>query len=228
MENTNKRREFLSFLTIPALAAFLSSSSSASTSSCTDITQTLELLKDLETRAKKDLSNVTVLNLKWGNNGEISFDSSTKTWTFTGGGDTTLKADLLKGTSLTAFYADLAERYHADSDSYIPGDVLGHGGVNEVTLFKRGMSLAGVVSSNPALKLNDSPDNKKPNMPFIALKGRVPVSLSNTASKGDFIFALDNGKAIAVEYSRFDDFLHFNLIGVALSDSSNGLVEVKI
>jgi hypothetical protein len=209
---SSERRTFLSLLTLPALAALISSNSvnAATAGSCSDIASSLDLNSQLDA-----LKNQI---------GDISYSSSSNssTWNFSGSGTTTLSADLFAGTSVKAKYADLAERYHADSDSYSEGDVLGIGGVNEVTLFQQGMHLAGVVSVKPAFRMNDSDKNQRLDMPFIALKGRVPVKVNCDVKKGDLIIASSNGKGIIGRKS--DD----SFIGVALSDSINGIVEVKI
>jgi len=142
---------------------------------------------------------------------------------------------LYVGTATSARWADLAERYRAD-DIYEPGTVLGINldGDSEVTLFQPGMPLAGAVSTNPAVQMNDmgiKPDSKskKAKMnPFIALKGRIPVLINGTAKKGQWIIADKDGRGKAVDYGT-KDINTFEIIGVAVGDcDGNGEVEVKV
>ena len=79
------------------------------------------------------------------------------------------------GHEVEATYADLAERYASDAP-YEPGTVVVFGGEAEITTttLDTDVSIAGVISTNPALKLNSSAGNNQTH-PYIALKGRVPV-----------------------------------------------------
>lgn len=123
------------------------------------------------------------------------------------------------GTATRARYADLAEYYNADQN-YEYGTVLGVGGINEVTLYKHGMPYAGVVSEKPGLILNDMNTECKT---LIALKGRVKVKVSNIVNKGDYIYPDNNGLAKGSKQPKCKD-----RIGIALTDSFNGYVLVKI
>ena len=113
---------------------------------------------------------------------------------------------------------------------YEEGVLLGIGGDKEVTLFKRGMPMAGVVSIKPGYRMNDAEVMKKnPELaatnPFICLKGRIPVNINGSAKKGDYIVADDNGKAKAVPHKINIDAMEF--IGIALEDGED-VVEVKV
>lgn len=123
------------------------------------------------------------------------------------------------GTATRARYADLAEFYNADKH-YEPGTVLAVGGENEVTLYKQGMPLAGVVSEKPGLVLNDMNTECKT---LIALKGRVKVRVSNDVQKGDYIYPDNNGLAKGSKQLKCND-----RIGIAISDSFNGYVLAKV
>lgn len=136
--------------------------------------------------------------------------------------------NILHGTATSANYADVAERYKADK-VYAKGTVLGLGGNNEVTEYKSGMKLAGVVSTAPGFMLNNPEKLSKQDQelnPFVALKGRVPCLLNGDAKKGQYIIADDNGRAKAVDSIDFISMLL--LIGIALNDSNENVVEVKI
>ena len=121
------------------------------------------------------------------------------------------------GTTTSAQYADLAEKYIADKE-YPEGTVLGIGGEFEVTSFTKDTPLAGVVSTNPGFKLNSNSEGV-----YVALKGRVPCLINGKAVKGQYIVADKNGKGKAVK-SVTDTK---KILGVALSDG-DGVVEIKI
>lgn len=116
--------------------------------------------------------------------------ATTSTQAFTiaqrdGGGN--LHANIFYGVASSAYYADLAERYHADQQ-YEPGTVVVIGGDAEVTASDESAqtSVLGVVSTNPALMMNSEagPDHTHP---FIALRGRVPCKVEGPIRKGDML-----------------------------------------
>ena len=76
---------------------------------------------------------------------------------------------------MEATYADLAERYEADSE-YEPGTVVVFGGDKEITTtdVDADYRVAGVISTDPGLKLNSSAGDDKTH-PYLALRGRAPV-----------------------------------------------------
>ena len=118
------------------------------------------------------------------------------------------------GVSASAQYADLAEKYLADAD-YEPGTVITVGGANEVTAAKHGDLVIGVVSTDPAFKMNSELEGGT----YIALKGRVPVKVIGQVKKGDKLVAANHGCAA---YSEFTTCAVFAL---ALADSIDGQVE---
>ena len=138
-------------------------------------------------------------------------------------GSGNLTANQFNGRATSANWADLGERYEADAQ-YDEGTVLAIGGDKEVTEFKAGMPLAGVISTNPGFKLNDTDDTK--DWPFVCLKGRIPVKVKGNTNKGDFILADDNGKAISVNSINTIEEQN-RLIGIAL-ESGNDVIEVKV
>jgi hypothetical protein len=133
---------------------------------------------------------------------------------------TTVTATTFNGTASKARYADIAEKYTADVE-YAPGTVLGFGGEQEITIYNEGMTLAGVVSTAPGYMLNSEIDGT-----YIALKGRVPCKIVGSAVKGQFIIANNNGFGTAVNDYTFEESK--KLLGVAISDSENGIVEIKV
>jgi hypothetical protein len=104
------------------------------------------------------------------------------------------------GVSTQARYADLAEKYVADSE-YEPGTVVVFGGHKEITVTAEfaDSRVAGAVSTNPAYLMNAA----EPGIP-IALRGKVPVKLFGPVSKGDLLVTADSrpGYAVSVGNDR--------------------------
>jgi hypothetical protein len=136
---------------------------------------------------------------------------------------------LTSGSTLEATYADIAERYHADS-IYNEGTVLVVGGQNEVTVTDQrcNISVAGIVSTNPAFKLNQAVGNDDTH-PYVALKGRVPCKVVGKITKGDLLVTSDTpGHAISYN-PKWDN--PAGVIGCALEDyegNGPGIIEVKV
>jgi hypothetical protein len=97
-------------------------------------------------------------------------------------------------TATTALYADLAECYAGDAE-YEPGTVVMFGGSAEVTLCINDASpaIAGVISANPAYKMNAGLDSK--HVATVALVGRVPVQVQGPVKAGDMMVSAGNGRA---------------------------------
>lgn len=132
-------------------------------------------------------------------------------------GQTGNRFGTIYGTATSAQYADLAEKYLTDQD-YPVGTVVCVGGDKEVTAANFGDLAIGVVSENPAFRMNEDLEGGT----FIALKGRVPVRISGTVRKGQRLVASKDGVATAgVPHSS-------NVFGVALEDGTDGTVEAVI
>jgi len=131
-----------------------------------------------------------------------------------------MHAQTFYGNSTSASYADLAENYSTDVE-YEPGTVLGFGGENEVTLYNGSMKLAGVVSTAPGYLLNSETNGVS-----IALKGRVPCNIIGDAKRGQYIIADADGFGKAVDDYTFEESK--KLLGIAISDSKNSIVEIKV
>lgn len=133
----------------------------------------------------------------------------------------------LRTIATSALYADIAERYHADS-YYEPGTVLVIGGTAEVTIGHEhgSTAVAGIVSKNPAYRMNEEagPDETHPH---IALKGRVPCKVVGPIKKGDLLVT----SSYPGYAERATDRDSPNaVIGKALEDFNGvkGLIEVKV
>jgi hypothetical protein len=115
-----------------------------------------------------------------------------------------------RGTSVTAQYADLAEKYLPDAD-YAVGTVVCVGGAAEITACTFGRRAIGAVSGNPAYKMNSDLEGGV----YVALKGRVPVQVIGTVRKGDNLIAASNGCASTTVYHSSEVF------AVALASSDD-------
>ena len=102
-------------------------------------------------------------------------------------GTTTNQWRAVYGHSITATYADLAERYESDNE-YEAGTVVVFGGEKEITLtnISEDVSVAGVISTNPAYKMN-SQAGADSTHPYVALRGRVPCKVVGPVKKGDLL-----------------------------------------
>jgi hypothetical protein len=111
-----------------------------------------------------------------------------------------ITANLFQGTATAAQYADLAEKYLADSE-YEVGTVVTVGGDAEVTASSFGDRALGVVSANPAFMMNKDLEGGT----YIALKGRVPVKVVGSIKKGDRLIATNDGYAMLATIHTFAD-----------------------
>ena len=121
--------------------------------------------------------------------------SITKTGTNGSGdiGQTNNRFGVLYGTSTSARYADLAEKYTTDVE-YEAGTVLAiaiNGDAEATQTWQSGQRVLGVVSTNPAFLMNDEADGQA-----IALRGRVPVKVVGPIRKGQPLICNQNGKGM--------------------------------
>lgn len=126
------------------------------------------------------------------------------------------------GTSTTAKYADLAERYRSDAD-YEPGTVVDFGGHAEITLstIDGSQYVAGVISTNPAYLMNDN----DPSMLPVALVGRVPCKVTGPIQKGAMLVSNGDGSARMERYPVIG-----SVLGKALESfgDGTGVIEVVV
>lgn len=116
-------------------------------------------------------------------------------------GSSHIYAIQFNGLATSAQYADLAEKYLADQE-YEVGTVVAVGGEKEVTATTWGQRALGVVSANPAFKMNSELEGGT----YIALKGRVPVKVVGSVRKGDRLVAGDRGCAVGGVQHTSDTF----------------------
>ena len=123
------------------------------------------------------------------------------------------------GTSTTAKYADLAERYTSDAD-YEAGTVVDFGGDREITISNINGSqyVAGVISTNPAYMMNSDADGL-----YIALVGRVPCKVTGRVRKGQMMVSNGDGTARGE-----NNPIMGSVIGKALENFSGGTGVIEV
>ena len=135
---------------------------------------------------------------------------------------------VLDTTASRARYADLAERYEADS-IYDEGTVMVIGGLKEVTISTEHAStaVAGVVSKNPAYLMNSEAGTDETH-PAIALKGRIPCKIYGPVRKGELLVSSSQRPGYATARQLGDD--PNAVIGKALEDFKglSGVIEIKV
>ena len=132
------------------------------------------------------------------------------------------------GTAVHAQYADLAERFEADTE-YGPGTVVELGGPAEITAAVEDLSenVFGVISTRAAYLMNSSAGTNQTHPP-IAVQGRVPVKVTGRIRKGDRLVSAGNGIARAGSRS---EITAWNVIGRALEnklDDGEGIIEAVV
>jgi hypothetical protein len=134
----------------------------------------------------------------------------------------------ISGNQINANYADVAERFEADTE-LAPGTVVELGGINEITQVTDELSdnVFGVISTRAAYLMNSSAGTDATHPP-VAMTGRVPVKVVGQVRKGDRLVSAGNGMARAAQAG---EATAFNVIGRALRDkldNSEGTVEAIV
>jgi hypothetical protein len=142
-------------------------------------------------------------------------------------GSSTARYSTIYGTSTSAQYADLAERYLADAD-YPVGTVLMIGGTAEVTIAEKNNSgVVGTVSEKPGFLMNDALEGN--NLTAVAYIGRVPCRVNGQINRGDLLAVGDTpGVATSVQSA---DLIPGTLVGKALqayNNSEEGTIEILV
>jgi len=134
----------------------------------------------------------------------------------------------VSGNQINANYADVAERFEADTE-LSPGTVVELGGTAEITQVNTDLSenVFGVISTRAAYLMNSSagPDATHPP---VAMTGRVPVKVIGQVLKGDRLVSAGNGMARSAQPG---EITAFNVIGRALRDkldTNAGTVEAIV
>jgi len=121
-------------------------------------------------------------------------------------GSETKRWDTLYGEATSALYADVAEKYLVAGE-VAPGDVIVIS-PNPVGNYEAEKSsqladkkVLGVVSTKPAVRMNDGLENGT----YIALCGRVPCRVEGPVQKGDILVTGYDGVAICEDAEEFDE-----------------------
>lgn len=122
---------------------------------------------------------------------------------------------LSSGSRLNATYADLAERFEADT-FYDAGTVVELGGDKEITAVKYELSedVFGVISETAGYLMNSGAGDDITHPP-VAMTGRVNVKVIGSIKKNDRLVSAGNGIARAAKKGEANSF---NTIGRALAD----------
>jgi hypothetical protein len=206
---------------------FLSSTSNDTTSGTLGILNDtgLSVGVDQDLRVSVNLNDVTIRNATSGGNlyfGTNVAGNTTPTLTIFGANGT------VSGNQINANYADVAERFEADS-IYDAGTVVELGGSAEITKVSAELSdkVFGVISTRAAYLMNSRAGTDETHPP-VAMTGRVPVKVVGSVAKGDRLVSAGNGMARA---ARAGEATAFNVIGRALTaktDEAEGTVEAIV
>jgi hypothetical protein len=160
----------------------------------------------------------------------ISVSSITKSGTNAVGniGSSSSYFNRVFATATTALYADVAERFAADTE-YAPGTVVELGGTEEITksLDELSENVFGVISTRAAFLMNGGAGEDDTHPP-VAMTGRVPVRCVGLVNKGDRLVSAGNGLARA---ALPGEATAFNTIGRALVskvESNESMVEAIV
>jgi len=131
----------------------------------------------------------------------------------------------ISGNQINANYADVAERFAADTE-YEAGTVVELGGSAEITSSATELSesVFGVISTRAAYLMNSQAGSDATHPP-VAMTGRVPVKVVGLVNKGDRLVSAGNGVARA---AKPGEATAFNVIGRSLvnkTDTEQGTVE---
>jgi len=180
---------------------------------------------DSDFRATVSGSTVALANQT--SNGNITFSvniagTPTTAMTINGANGT------ISGTQINANYADVAERFAADTE-LLPGTVVALGGSEEITKVMDDLSedVFGVISTRAAYLMNSQAGNDQTH-PAVAMTGRVPVMVIGAVRKGDRLVSAGNGFARSAQPG---EATAFNVIGRSLVnklDADNGTVEAIV
>ena len=134
-------------------------------------------------------------------------------------GSGNFSAGTITATATNAQYADLAEKYAADSDIE-PGTVVHFAGEGKVAQCDTAncSSVAGIISTDPAYLMNSAADGVA-----LAISGRVPTKVTGAVAAGDLMVSAGNGMAMANNDAKIG-----TVIGKAIEahEGGEGVIEV--
>jgi cytoskeletal protein CcmA (bactofilin family) len=162
--------------------------------------------------------------------GTLSNDRTTATSANTGNtiverdGSGNFSAGTITATATQAQYADVAERYEADT-VIEPGTVVCFGGDKEITVCAHSAhhAVAGVISTDPAYLMNQSAGNDDTHPP-VALTGRVPCKVTGPVAKGDLMVT----SSVAGHARADNDAAPGRILGKAIDSSEGGEAVIEV
>ena len=206
---------------------FMRSDANTSTSGTMSVLNNTGLSVGANSDFRATVSGTTVTLANQTSNGNINFNVNI------GGTPTTVmningSTGVITGNQIDANYADLAERFEADTE-LAPGTVVELGGINEITQVISDLSenVFGVISTRAAYMMNSRAGTNATHPP-VAMTGRVPVRSIGQVFKGDRLVSAGNGLARAAQAG---EATAFNVIGRALKDkvdTAEGTVEAIV
>jgi hypothetical protein len=167
-------------------------------------------------------ANITTANIGNLNTAVISTGSSGNPGTITG------NWTLTGGSRLNSTYADLAERFAADTE-LDPGTVVELGGQKEIRKVRYDLSedVFGVISNSAGYLMNARAGTDKTH-PAVAMSGRVKVKVTGKVLKGQRLVSAGDGLARGADEG---EATAFNTIGRALENKNSegeGLLEAIV
>ena len=125
-----------------------------------------------------------------------------------------------EGTSTSAKYADLAEKYTTDEEIEA-GTVVCFGGEAELTSCEGECDhrVAGVISTDPAYKMNAEGEGQ-----YLALTGRVPCKVTGPVAKGDLLVSSSTKGHATVDNNAQSG----RIIGKAVGSSEGGEAVIEV
>jgi hypothetical protein len=206
---------------------FLSSTANDTTSGTLGVLNDTGLSVGVDSDLRMSVSGVNTTIANQTSNGNLVFSvnvggTPTTALTIFGANGT------VSGNQINANYADVAERFEADS-IYDAGTVVELGGSAEITKVTAELSdkVFGVISTRAAYLMNSNAGTDATHPP-VAMTGRVPVKVVGSVAKGDRLVSAGNGVARAAQAG---EATAFNVIGRALTDKldqAEGTVEAIV
>ena len=210
-----------------AASGFLSSTANDTTSGTLGVLNDTGLSVGVDSDLRLSVSGINTTIANQTSNGNLVFSvnvggTPTTALTIYGANGT------VSGNQINANYADVAERFEADS-IYDAGTVVELGGSAEITKVSDELSdkVFGVISTRAAYLMNSQAGTDATHPP-VAMTGRVPVKVVGSVAKGDRLVSAGNGMARA---ARAGEATAFNVIGRALTaktDEAEGTVEAIV
>ena len=210
-----------------ASTAFMQTANNTSTTGTLSVLNNTGLYVGSNSDFRASVSGTAVTLANQTSNGNIAFNvniAGVPTTAMTINGTT----GAISGNQINANYADVAERFEADTEM-LPGTVVELGGSAEITEVGAELSekVFGVISTRAAYLMNSNAGTDATHPP-VAMTGRVPVRSIGIIRKGDRLVSAGNGLARAASPG---EATAFNVIGRALKDKldvAEGTVEAIV